>query len=1100
MRTKRTILFILILLVSGVLFEGLSFAQNSAWPRTITGTIKDASGLPIPGAAILPVGENGGTATDVAGNFSLRMNAPGDLTVSCLGYATQTVTVGPNQVSVTIVLDEDTTVLDETVVVGYGTQKKVNLTGAVTAVEGKELENRSAHNLSVMLQGAVPGLIVTTSSGVPGSTGGTLNVRGYTSINGADPLVLIDGTIGDLDRVNPNDVASISVIKDAAAAAVYGARAAFGVILVTTKSGSDNHGKATVRYTGRMGWQGNTTSTDFETVGYNAVLALNTCRVSGYKAKYVLYGDDEMEELYIRRNDKVEDPSRPWCVTKVIDGKERWRYYGNHDSWHERFNDTRPLENHNLSVTGGNQSIHYFVSAGYEKEVGITKANPDVFRKYNIRSKIDFDVNKWIRLSNNTSFYNGIYNYIGLGEDPQDCIAYSAAHANPIWPLKNPDGSWIYMNEGILNGSYGIGNGRHIVLAMGKHRNREANSDFQNTSEVTLKPFKNFTLIGNYTYRLHRYDAQHRWVKIPYREYPGTEMQYYTTGEGADRFVDEAIKNIYQSANVYGTYDATFGGHHLTAMLGGNWETRYYKRLRTEAENLLSEELDDMALVGTAATGETVDTVLGGQSEYALLGFFGRINYDYLGRYLLEISGRYDGTSRFAKGHRWGLFPSVSVGWRISEEPFFQPVKGTINNLKLRASFGTLGNQNVDDYLYVRTIGLETFKNYNFDQSSTQGAKYATISSPNSSELTWERSEQYNLGFDVAAINNRLEMTAEAYIRDTKNMLTEGYALPSIYGADAPQQNTADLRTKGFEFSIGWRDQVMLGGRPLGYSIRGSVNKYNSVITKYDNEDKTFAKDYYEGMELGEIWGFVVDGLFQSNEEAQAYAKEVNLSYVAGKVPNGLWAGGDPKYLDLDGDGKIGIGSNNVSDPGDRIIIGNNLPRLSYGFNFGLDYAGFDLSVFFQGVGNRHRYLPHQAWNFWGVLSNTMQSYIQKDFLSLCWSEDNKDAYWPRPVGGYATSGAPLNRVNTRYLLNARYLRLKNLTIGYTIPQRLTGKIGLEKVRAYFTGENLQYWSPIKKVAPFVDPEGVMISRSSYLNRAFHPWPKTFLFGFDIVF
>ncbi len=1087
-------------------------AQN----RTVSGKVFDSAQQVLPGVGIILEGTSNGTVSGADGSWSLRVpDRDVVLVFSSLGYASQNVAVPAGQDVVNVTLAEDDLLLNETVVIGYGTQKKVNLTGAVTAVEAKELENRSAHSLSTMLQGSVPGLNITTSSGNPGSTG-SLNIRGFTSINGASPLVLIDGAVGDINRVNPNDVESISVIKDAAAAAVYGARAAFGVILVTTKKGSQSDGKSTVRYSGRFGWEEPTTSTDYETTGYWSLYTINKFRTASEGSNYIFYDDADMMQLLARVNDKVENPERPWVVRETRNGRDQWVYYGNNDWWHSLFNDRHPVQQHNVSVSGGNKSVRYFLSGGFDQQTGIIKQRPDVFHKVNLRSKLDFDVNKYIRLSNNTSFYSSLYDYVGV-DNTENAIAYSAAHALPIFPLKNPDGSWLYLPaSGVFNGSYAVGNGRHIVFGEAKDINLDRKSDFANTTELTVKPFKGFQIVGNFTYRLHQNRNTNRRVKVPYRQYPDADMEYYVSGAGQDQLSEEINTYNYYSANLYGTYEETFGdAHHFTAMLGANYETQDSKTVAGIANYLLSEELSDFDLVGAAEDGSTVMSVSGGQSEYALLGFFGRLNYDYKGRYLFEVSGRYDGTSRFARGHRWGFFPSASLGWRISEEPFFKPLKSTVNNLKLRASFGTLGNQNVSNYLYLRTINVSDFAHYSFGESATV-AKYSNVSAPNAGNLTWETSEQWNLGLDAALLNNRLEFTGEVYIRDTKNMLTDGVALPSLYGAAAPKQNTADLRTRGYELSLSWRDQFNLWGHPFGYSLRGTLSDYDSHITKYDNKNKTFAKDYYVGMRIGEIWGFVADDLFQSDAEAAEYASLVDLSYVVGKVPNGVWKAGDLKYIDIGGkvtydedgnvisnepDGIIGIGANTVDDPGDRKIIGNSLPSLSYGLSFGIDYLGFDASVFFQGTGDHYWYPSGYSFAFWGPFSQPMTSYLPVNFIQQCWDYDNTDAYFPRAVAYYAYNGkGQLHYANTRYLQNIRYLRLKNLSVGYTVPQKLTRKIGLEKFRIYFSGENLAYWSPLKKINQYIDPEGAFNRSSSSYNRAFYPWQKSYMFGIDITF
>ena len=1065
--------------------------------RTVSGRVLGTDGQPLPGAAVIVEGTTHGAMTAEDGSFVLPDAPSGTfvLNVSSLGCIARSVTVSGTQTLVDVILEEDNLALRETVVVGYGVQRKVNLTGAITAVESAELENRSSHSLTNMLQGSVPGLNITTSAGNPGSVG-SLNIRGFTSINGAAPMVLIDGAVGDLARVNPNDVESISVIKDAAAAAVYGARAAFGVILVTTKSGKATEGKATVRYSGRWGWEEPTTSTDYETTGYWSVYTINKFRMASNGSNYVLYNDYDMQQLLLRVGDRTENPERPWTVLQNRNGRDQWVYYGNNDWWHTLFNDRHPVQQQNVSISGGAGDIHYFVSGGFDRETGIIKANPDVFHKFNLRSKIDFAISKYIKLSNNTSFYGSAYNYIGV-DNVQNAIAYSAAHALPIFPTNNPDGSYVYLTP-YLNGSYAVGNGRHIAFMEGKDKNIDRKTDFANTTELTLKPFKTFTLIGNFTYRFHQNRNTNRRVRFPYRTYPDQEMQYYSSAAGQDQLSESVQTWNYYSGNIYGTYEETFNGaHHVTAMLGGNYETQLRKNIGASGNNLTSEDLNDLDLVGAADDGSVIMEVSGGQTEYSLLGFFGRLNYDFKGRYLFEASGRYDGSSRFARGHRWGFFPSVSAGWRISEEPFFAGIKPVVNHLKLRASFGSLGNQNVSNYLYIRRVKLENFAHYSFGESSTV-AKYASLSSPNASDLTWETSQQYNLGLDAGLFNGKLQFTGEVYIRDTKDMLTDGIALPAVYGADPPKQNTADLRTKGYELSIGWRSQFMLGGRPFGYNVRATLSDYDSEITRYDNDEKTFAKDYYKGMKIGEIWGFVTDKLFETDAEAQAYAAEVDLSYVSGNLDK--WRGGDVRYVDLNKDHKIGIGANSAKDPGDRKIIGNSLPSLSYGLTLGFDYLGFDVSAFFQGTGNHYWYPSRYSFAFWGPFSQPMTSYLPRNFIDDVWDYDNTDAYFPRAVAYLAYSAnSELRYANTRYLQNIRYLRFKNLTFGYTMPRNWTRKISLEKVRFYFSGENMAYWSPLKKHSAYIDPEAAFDRSSSY-NRAFYPWQKSFMFGIDVTF
>ena len=1087
MNILKSVVLFLILLLAG------SSMVLSAQNRSISGKVFDTNEEPLIGVTVTIENTTIGAITDIDGAFTLQVpEGKVVLNVSYVGFVPQKVTVASGQSNVTVRLSEDAVLLNEVVVVGYGKQKKVNLTGAVASVGGEELENRVTKSLSSMLQGTVAGLNVTTSSGVPGSSA-SINVRGITSIHESEPLVLIDGAVGDIDRVNPNDVESISVIKDASAAAIYGARSAFGVILVTTKSGAAKGGKATVRYSGRFGWQAPTTSTDYETTGYWSVYTINQFWQANSGTLYVDYTDQDMQELWNRVNDKTEHPDRPWVVEDVRNGRNQWVYYGNYDWWHSLYRDNRPMQQHNVSISGGKDDVKYFVSGSYDKQTGILRENPDIYRKYNLRSKIDFRINEWLTMSNNTSFYSSQYSYLGDG-DVENTLAYSARHALACFPQKNPDGSWLYSTP-YLN--YKVANGRHILLGENSHRNVERSTDFTNTTRLVYAPIRELSFTGDFTYRQYQSRNTSRSNVMYYREYPDGELLSYATGAGANR-LDEAVNtNQYYSTNIFGTYDDTFNqAHHLSVVGGMNYEAWKNKNISAYGENLVSTDLDDLDLVEQNAEGATITGVGGGQNEYALLGIFGRINYDYKSRYLFEVSGRYDGTSRFASGSRWGFFPSASAGWRISEESFFQPVRQWIDNLKVRGSFGSLGNQNISSYYsFARLISISSL-GYTFGEGSVL-PKYSSLSAPIASGMTWETAQQWDFGFDLTMLGNRLNLTVDGYIRDTKDMLTDGVDLPGVYGADLPDMNAADLRTKGYEITLNWRDRLTLGNKPFEYSVGLNLSDYKSVITKYDNENKTFAKDYYEGMEIGEIWGYVTDGLFQTDGEAKAYAEKVVLSYVL-KGQTGGWQAGDVKFVDLDGDGKVGIGSNNVDNPGDRKILGNSLPSFSYGISASAQWNGFDVSAFFQGTGNHYWYPAGQSMPFWGPYSYPYLSFLQKDFLADVWTAENTDAYFPRAMA-YSASGGVLSNVNDRYLQNLRYLRFKNLTVGYTLPQSWTGKARIESVRIYFTGENLCYWSPLKKHSRYVDPEAA-IDRSDAYNNAYYPWQKSFLFGIDVTF
>lgn len=1063
-----------------------------AGSRTITGTVNDSHELPLAGVAVTLEGDNTrGTVSENNGSFTITVpNADAVLSFTYLGYISKKVSVPASQNNLKVFLAEDAVKMEDVVVVGYGTQKKVNLTGAIATVDDTQLASRSAPSVAHMLQGAVPGLTISTTSGRPGNSA-DLNIRGITSINGGSPLVLIDGAEGDLMKLNPNDVASISVIKDASAAAIYGARAAYGVVLVTTKEGDDS-GKTRVSYSGRWGWNAPTTSTDYETRGYYSVYVNDLFWHADAGTNYTNYTEQDMMELWARRNDKVENPERPWVKIDQRDGRDTYVYYANFDWYHYLFKDEHPNTSHSVSLSGGNSKVKYMLSGNYYSEEGLFRQDPDRLQRINFRSKISFDINKWLKISNNTSYYNYQYYYPGPS-GVNTAFSLGTVHGLASMMPYNPDGTSVYYTS---LSKYSIMDGLPTIMNKGGHYNKDKTDNMSTTTELTWTPVKGLEIKGNFTYMFNTQHNLNRQVNTEYSQYPG-EVQTLSTGSRfQDKLYEKTMMHNYYQANVYATYAHTWNEkHNFKAMVGFNWETKYLKDVSATGYNLLSETLMDLNLVGQGADGNERMEVGGGQNEYALMGFFGRLNYDYKGKYLVEVSGRYDGTSRFKRGHRWGFFPSFSLGWRISEEPFFEGIRENFNNLKIRYSYGQLGNQNVGYYDYIRKISIGN-QNYLFggDKPTT-----ATISAPVASNLSWETSIHNNLGVDMSFLNNRLAFSADFYIRDTKDMLTAGVALPSVYGADSPKMNSVDLRTKGYELSLSWRDEFQLLRRPFTYSVTVTFNDYVTNITKYANPDRTFAKSYYEGMRWGEIWGYRIGGLFATDAEAAGYAVDQtavnNRINAAAGSERGLHAG-DLKFLDLDGDNIISIGKNTVDDPGDREIIGNSQPRFHYGTTLSMSWAGIDFSIFFQGIGRRHWYPKANTIAFWGPYARPYASWIPKDFHKMYWSEENPDAYFPRPRGYVALSGTnrELTAVNDRYMQNIRYCRLKNLTIGYTLPKKWTRKVLIDNLRVYFTGENLATWSPIR--SDYIDPE--MAAMNDEMRT--YPWQKTYMFGVDVTF
>jgi len=1097
-------LFSLIAVSTCTLLLGFAaFAQN-----TVTGTVADSNGEAIVGAAVLSGDGHIATVTDADGAFSFNMGSqPVTIEVSCLGYKTETLTVQPKQGNLIITLKEDSEFIDATVVVGYGTAKKSSLTGAIAVVSSKDLENRSALDVGHMLQGAVPGLNITSNTGRPGQDV-NINIRGWNSINGGEPLVLVDGIEGDLQKVSATDIESISVIKDAAAAAIYGARASFGVILVTTKSGSSgDEGKPTISYSGRWGFTAPTTSTDYETRGYDNVSINNKFFKAYSGTPYANYSEADMAELLARRDDVTENPERPWTVVSMKDGKEVYNYYANTDWYHYLYNDIKPTQSQSVTLTGSSKNVNYLLSGNYNQEQGMFRANPDIYKKYTLRSKIGIDVTKWLNISNNTSFFSSTYSYPGIS-GANTTFSSMHGHALASYPVTNPDGTGIYSTQYC---GYNVMDGAVLAVQNPNFKNVDKVNNFSNTVELSIHPVKQFELKANYTYQVQNKHNMNRSVNVTYSKTPG-DITILDSGNFEDKLSESTSTNTYQSVNVYGTYGDTFAdAHNLKVMVGFNYEARHIKDLGLKGYYLLSETLNDMDLVGTDDEGERRDETSGGQNEYATAGFFGRINYDYKGKYLLEVSGRYDGTSRFIREKRWGFFPSASVGWKISEENFFKPAKDVMNLLKLRYSYGRLGNQQVGYYDFVRTVSLGK-------QSTLLGGDKptsASISSPNASNLTWETISQHNVGLDMAFFNNRLTFTGEGYIRDTKDMLTAGIALPAVYGASSPKTNSADLRTTGYELQIGWRDQFNLGGHPFEYNISASLSDYTSVITKFNNPEKAFAKNYWEGMRYGEIWGYHIEGLFANDEDAKNRPVDQSIvnTIINGSAgeEKGLRAG-DLIFSDLNGNGKIDVGANTVDDPGDRRIIGNSQPRYQYGINLGARYFGFDLSIFLQGVGHQDWYPSREASAFWSVYNRPYETLIPKNFLDDCWSEDNPNAYFPRQRGYVALAeNRELGAVNDRYLQNIAYCRLKNLTFGYTLPSKLLNKAKIKNLRVYFTGENLGYICPGLHTK-YVDPEQAAASAASNITTAngvstsansrlrVYPWQKSYMFGIDLSF
>ena len=867
---------------------GKSISVTKAAPKSLAadknqlkGVVKDNLGLPVPGATIIVDGTNNGTTTMSNGDFSLEnVKLPAKLVISFIGYQPRTVDVN-SYAAIDITLVESSAAIDEVVVVGYGQQKRVNVTGAVGTISGKDLNNRPVTNTAAALQGADPSLLLTLGSGSIEGKNYDVKIRGAVSLNSGSPLVLVDGIEASLAQVNPNDIESVSVLKDASACSIYGAKASAGVVLITTKSGKA--GTLKVNYNGRYGVSWNTTSTDFITSGYDYVKLTNEfCYPSkGYVGWN--YTDEEMQMLYDRRNDKTEHPDRPWVIT---DSNGKYRYLGNFDWYDYMFKRSRPETEHNISLTGGNDKINYYVSGRYLYREGLfNHGAEDIYNGYSFRTKIAAEVTPWMHYSNNISMevtdykYGGYWEQDGSEELNSNGILFNVANnISPTFVPVNPDGTTFVYSNGIQFANSPIASGRGGVFADGRNKNSRKNNYYIITNRVTfdLTRNKDLKLNADYTYR-------RRDNLGAYRSYP-TANTWNATQTAVVDFTNGSIYDFYQEdryyynghvVNAYLDYGHSWGKHNFSAVAGGNFEDFRSSKLSVRQKGSLSEKLSFINM----AQGE-IERCVESNTAYRTLGYFARANYDYAGKYLFEVSARYDGSSRFAANDRWGFFPSASAGWRISEEKFWEPMRNWWDNAKVRFSYGSLGNQQVSNYYYIETISTGQL-GYTFN--GTEKANYASASNPISDGLTWETVVTYNLGFDLGFLKNRLNVTADLYIRDTKDMLTTSLTLPDVFGAPSPKENCADLRTKGYEITVSWRDRHMVAGKPFSYGISASLGDYKSKITKYKNDDMLLT-DHYVGETLGELWGYRTDGLFKTDEEAARYQAQINDKAVNNRV------------------------------------------------------------------------------------------------------------------------------------------------------------------------------------------------------------------------
>lgn len=1075
--------------------------------KSVRGTVVDAKGEPIIGANVVVSGTTKGTITDYDGHFTLEVEPGAVLEVSYIGYVTKNVPV-KNQTDIRIVVQEDSQNLDEVVVVGYGSQKKVNLTGAVEQVSSDVFDGRPTANATQMLEGVVPNLNISLSDGKPGRSA-DFNVRGAGSINGGSALVLIDGVEGDPSLLNPNDIESVSVLKDAAASAIYGARAPFGVVLITTKNAKD--GKAEVVYSSNYSMQTPQNVPDVVSDGYvwaehfyTAYYNYNQANPSGIN-KTQQFSTAWLEE-YKRRHDTGD------FGTVISDGtigtKGRYVYYPEGTDYYDLLYKNHVFsQNQNLSVSGSDGKFDYYLSGRFYSYNGLfnSEKQTDKYKSYNMRFKSGYQATPWLKINNNMDFStNKYYNPITYSEGSGVVWRNIADEGHPSSPMFNPDGtmtnSAVYSVGDLLYGQSGI---------------TTRNEEFKNTVSFNSKFLDNRLHVnGDFTYKNTIYEKTKKQVRSPYSRSVNDEGESnieYISGTYSD-FSETTNTTRYIATNLYAEYEDTFNEkHYFKAMGGWNYERSKYKQLYAYNDDLLTDDVDNINL----ALGTDNRKITSAWSAYQFGGAFFRLNYAFDNRYLLEVNGRYDGSSRFPSNERWAFFPSASVGWRISEEPWFNIDSKKISNAKLRFSWGSLGNAaGLSNYQYKQTLSVST-SSYILD-----GLRQNYMSSPAAlpSNLTWETATTYDAGADLGFLDNRLTLSADYYVRKTTDMIVSGPTVPDVFGASSPKGNYADMSTYGYEISLEWRDGFELAGKKFNYSIKGTLSDYYSIIDKYNNSNKSLSQyanqslngNYYEGMRIGEIWGFVSNGLWQ--DQASIDAAEAGAVAAGQKYYNPLMQTsktyklypGDIKFEDLNGNGYIDRGKNTVDDPGDRKIIGNEEPRYIYSFSFSADWNNIWFSAFFQGVGKQDWYPSNEASVFWGQYNrpyNQMPSWHQGNY----WTEDNPDAFLPRYTGYYAPFYKGTSNANTRYLMNVAYLRLKNLQIGYNLPNEWTKKVHMKKVGVYLSGENLFTWSPLYKYTKDINVSNIGDSDSDLTSSNSgdgynYPMMRSISLGLNITF
>lgn len=1017
-----------------------AIAQNSI---TIKGQVVDAAtNESLIGVSIQEKGTTNGAITDMDGNYILKVAGNSTVIFSYIGY--QTVELKAAAANGVIKLKEDSETLQEVVVVGYGVQKKVNLSGSVSAIEGDKIAEKPSSNVMAALQGELPGVAILRSSGEPGSETSGMRIRGFSSANTTSTLVLIDGIEGDMTLLNPNDIESISVLKDAASAAIYGARAAAGVVLITTKSGTE--GKPRINYNGYF---------SFNTPG-NMPERLPSWEEQAFidQSRIAATGKSEWTA------EKASWVGNPNFNYRPLDNG-RWDYFGATNWVAEGTKDYTTQQNHSLSVSGGTKAMNYMLSANFFTKNGLLKYGPDSNDRYNLHAKVNTSINKYIDLGINVQYQSKEVESSSYGAGQLFSALYSGRGRQAMY-VPEPDES-----GNIYNGDLQV-NPIDIMKNGGAKKTKyEA---FIGKANLTIKDFvKGLRINLSASRKAGYYSEANEKHALLWKDRLGKSVRNRANDPNSLYKKKNSDYHDLLEATINYTFDLD-SKHNFGILAGSSYENYRKDEMDATAKNLIS---DDFFSFNGYDTSVATNTVLGDKIEpWSMMSYFGRINYNYKERYLLEANIRYDGSSRLAPDKRWKAFPSVSGAWRINMEDWFNV--DFVSNLKLRASWGQLGNGAVLGLYDYLSLISDTQKNVS---ATYMGEKWYYQASLPSTEKTWEIIETTNIGVDFGFLNNRLTGSFEYYWKYNNDMLSAPQ-LPHQIGIDVPKLNIGKLKTWGWDFNIGWRDKI----KEVSYQVSFNISDSDNKLVEYNGASviKAGAVELLEGYSMNTIWGYKTDGFWKSRDEYIQYKKDHPgyKSFNDGKV-----SGGDIKYVAQGKpDHEIGVGGATPENPGDLVCLGNSNGRYLYGLNLSAQWKGFDISVMFQGVAKRKVMINPEAF------APLYQDYqmpwtIHRDH----WTEDNPNAYFPRI---YQYKGNDFNfQTADRWVQNGAYIRLKNLTLGYTIP---VSKKYFDRLRVYVAGEDI--WEHTNMLSVF-DPE---IGNDA--KRNIYPFFRTWTVGLNVSF